>query len=66
MFIFVDSLLAYLDSFLLYYIFDAQRDGVLHIAIPVTAFTTIRDFFYFRTTRLVSPRLLPPLYFKCS
>lgn len=42
-----------------YYIFDTQRDGILHIAIPVTAFMTLRDFFYSRATRLVSPRLLP-------
>lgn len=47
------------SRFSFYYIFDAQRDGILRVAIPVTAFTTLRDFFYSRATRLVSPRLLP-------
>lgn len=31
-----------------------DSDGVSHIAIPVTAFTTLRDFFYPRATRLAS------------
>lgn len=52
-----------------YYFFDCdptQRDSALHIAILVTAFTTLHDFFLFprHSSRLSSP--LIPLRFKYS